>query len=512
MRTTSKLLLTTMLAASIPASAADSCQYAKLADIPIRYISRNLLPAIDGTLNKQPAVMVMHSSSASTWVTSTGIARHDLGMHMTNKKASGIGGFTRVYSTHVKGIGIGPVQINRSIDLPVVGETTFAPEYDAVVGAPYLMTLDLMIDLRAKQLQMFQAQGCGMDSELRLWKDDTYVVPINGRTQNNPNPHFTVVVNGRKLDAVFGFGSRRSYLTPDGAEKAGIDVKGPGVERLSDAGGVGGERAANYIVPVKSIQIGSETVTDATLGLIEAKGDLNAELFLGQDFLRSHRVLFANSQDKIYIAYLGGNAFARGVGLEPWIREEAEAGNLHAQYALGHIYNNGIGTPKDTGQARAWFEKAAAQGQPNALLYTARRDLLAGKAADAIPKLRSALDQLPADKVAAMWLYVARVRNGEAELARTELEAALKKQDSDDWPYAVTQFYLGKWNEAKVLDEAAQDKKLAQNRTCQAENLMIDWHTAHGNADQAKALQERVKSHCGNAAAGGQKTADLRKE
>jgi hypothetical protein len=511
MRTTSRLFLAAMLAASLPASAADSCQYAKLADLPIRYVSRSLLPAIDGTLNNKPAVMVMHSSSYTTWVTSTGVARHDLAMRITNKKATGIGGYTRVYNTHVKGISIGPVRIDRSIDLPVMGDTTFAPEYDVAVGGPFLMTLDLMIDLRAKQMQMYQPQGC-MNTELHLWKEDTFVIPVTGHTQNNPNPHFTVIVNGRKLDAVFGFSSRRSYLTLDGAEKAGIDVKGPGVERLADAGGVGGERAPNYIVPVKTIQIGSETVNDATLGVVESKGEVSAELYLGQDFLRAHRVLFANSQDKIYVAYLGGNSFARGIGIEPWIIEEANGGNPHAQYALGHIYVNGIGTARDNAQGRSWMEKAAAQGQPNALLYVARRDLTAGKAEEAIPKLESVVQQLPADKVAAMWLYNARVRSGQAEAARIELQETVKRQDSDDWPYAITQFYLGKWNEAKVLDEAGQDKKLAQNRTCQAENLMADWHISHGNADQAKALQERVKSHCGTAAAGGPKTAALSKD
>ena len=496
MRTT--FLLAALLATPLLSQAADDasgCHYTRVADLPIRYVSRGLLPAVDGELNNTPATMVLHSSSDQTHVTMTGVLKHDLGLHYTGKKAVGIGGISRVYGTHVKEIAIGPIRRDKQTEFSVMGDTSFAPEYDVVVGASFLMTFDLMLDLRAKQLQMFRAQGCDK-TDLRLWQEDRVVVPLNGHTPTNPNPHFTVLVNGKKLDAVFAIGARRSYMTLDGAERAGIDVKGPDAVRLADVGGVGSERAPQWSVPIKTFQIGDETVKDASLGVIETKGDLSAELYLGQDFLRAHRVLVSTSQDKLYLSYLGGDVFTRGTGIEPWVQQEAEAGNPHAQYALGHIYNNGLGVPRSATQARPWMEKAAAQGQPNALLYVGRRDLLAGKAADAIPKLRAALDQLPSDKLAPLWLYNARVRNGEADLARTELEATVKKQDNEDWPYAVAQFYLGKWNEAKVLDEAGDDKKYAQNRTCQAENLMAEWHAARGDQDQAKSLMDNVRAHC----------------
>lgn len=42
----------------------------------------------------------------------------------------------------------------------------------------------------------------------------------------------------------------------------------------------------------------------------------------------------------------------------------AEAGNPEAQYHLGMLYNNGIGTEKDLAKAFYWFEKAATAGDP----------------------------------------------------------------------------------------------------------------------------------------------------
>lgn len=40
----------------------------------------------------------------------------------------------------------------------------------------------------------------------------------------------------------------------------------------------------------------------------------------------------------------------------------AEAGNAHAQYQLGDMYQFGFGVPKDTAESISWFRKAADQG------------------------------------------------------------------------------------------------------------------------------------------------------
>jgi len=42
----------------------------------------------------------------------------------------------------------------------------------------------------------------------------------------------------------------------------------------------------------------------------------------------------------------------------------AESGSPEAQYHLGMLYNNGIGTDKDIAQAFYWFEKSASAGDP----------------------------------------------------------------------------------------------------------------------------------------------------
>jgi hypothetical protein len=38
-------------------------------------------------------------------------------------------------------------------------------------------------------------------------------------------------------------------------------------------------------------------------------GALPVDMLLGADFLRTHRILFAMSQDRLYMSYLGGDPF-----------------------------------------------------------------------------------------------------------------------------------------------------------------------------------------------------------
>ena len=50
-----------------------------------------------------------------------------------------------------------------------------------------------------------------------------------------------------------------------------------------------------------------------------------------------------------------------------WLALAAELGHPHAQFALGQAYETGAGVAADPVQARAWYEKAAAQGDEFAI-------------------------------------------------------------------------------------------------------------------------------------------------
>jgi predicted aspartyl protease len=475
---------------------APRCTYIEIATLPVRYVGPSLTPAVDGSIDDVAATMLVDTGAFDTVLTMTGVVKRDLTLHMTGRYAQGISGFSRLYVTRVKEFGVGPARTTRRLDLPVIYETAFTPAFDAIIGAPFLLQRDLEFDLRAKQLRFFQPENC-KDAPLQIWKETALSVPFERSWDSSPNPHFTAIVNGKEVDAMIDTGAHRSFLQRAAAKKAGIDVGAPGVTRLGDSAGIGSERAPRWVAPVATIQLGDETIKDAEIGIIESQGSNGAELYLGQDFLRSHRVLFAMSQRKLYFAYLGGEVFTRGTGLEPWMRAEADGGNGDAQYVLSTMYGAGRGgVARDPLVAQVWLDMAAATGQPHANLMQGRRQLLSGHAAAAIPLLRKGLDQLPAERFGALWLYAARVKNGEAELARKELAASMDRQHDDAWPEPIGRFYLGKIDAARLLDEAGKERQSAQQRQCLAEMYMAEWYGAQGDKAQADAMQAARRAHC----------------
>lgn len=487
MKTFSLLILTGLLlcnAARAEAPPAPRCQYVQLARLPIRYVGPGLQPAIDGSIDGQPATLLVDTGAFWPYLTMTAVLRHDLKLQMSGGYVQGVGGISRVYSTVMDEFGVGPVRVRR-MGMGVVRETGANPAYDGILAAPNLLGMDMELDLRAKQIRFFEARDCHHPT-LRIWKEDTVSVPIDATVHNASDPHFTVLVNGKELDTIIDSGAPRSALFIGAAKRVGIDLGDPRVKKLPAGWGIGSHPMQRWSAPLTSVQIGGETIQNPTIEVIESRASRDpADLILGQDFLRAHRVLFAMSLGRLYLAYLGGDVFMPGTTSVDWVRQEAETGNADAQYVMAGLV--GDGSP----QGISWMQRAAAAGQPNANLVFAQRQMQTGQFAVAIPELRVGIAQLPANGYAPLWLYQARMRTGQPDLARSELEISLNKQKDDVWPWPVARFYLGQEDAAHVLAEAGDD---AAHR-CQAGRLMADWYRAKG--DQAGADALHLDAACG---------------
>ena len=85
----------------------------------------------------------------------------------------------------------------------------------------------------------------------------------------------------------------------------------------------------------------------------------------------------AAKQDHAEAQLILGQWYAKQQGADEdavkWLEKAAELGNRDAQYQLGKRYEQGRGVIKRPDIAQRWFEKAAAQQQPDALLLLARQ-------------------------------------------------------------------------------------------------------------------------------------------
>ena len=470
------------------AAPAPTCEYRQLVNLPIRYTGPSLSPTIEGRIDGTPADMLVDTGAWASMLTRTGATKRGLQLERSGL-ARGIGGYARMYSARVREFQAGPAVI-RNNKVRVVGDMGLSPSFDAILSAQFLLQTDLEFSLATKELKFFQPSNC-KNAMLAYWDADAVEIPFDNRFSHHANPYFTVKVNGKEITAMIDSGAATSALTREGAERAGVNLDGEGVTRLQDVVGIGNKSVARWNVKPALVEIGRIAIRDADIGVLDADG-LDVDLLLGADFLRAHRVLFAMSQQKLYISYLGGHPFGQRGGIAPWLQQEADAGNGDAQLMLASAYARGQGAPRDAAQARTLIDAAASGGNPRAMLLVGQRLQSEKNYLDAIPRLRAALDRLPSERYGALWLFAARMHAGQPDVAQRELQATFARDDEDDWPRPIADHYLGKLEEDKLLALARKDERLARQRTCQAQLFIAERHRIAGDGERAKAVMAQA--------------------
>jgi len=493
-RAARRLLLGAVCALPLACTAAQSpeCILSPVGKLPLRYSGPKLNLTADGSINGVPATMLVATQAYETLLTRNGLERRNL--KLRNTGYGGSGDDPPVYETLVQEFVAGPIRATRHTMI-VVGSSGYAHSYDAILGAPFLLKADLEVSLATKELNFFVSKNCA-DAHLGYWDEKARVVPFEPRDESRMTPHFIVHINGQKMLAAISSTSNFSSVRSEAARRAGIAFDAPGARRGDDALGVNGKRA-HWITTVPSFVIGGETIRNAELSVVDwGPEESNIDVWLGADFLRAYRVLFAMSQKKLYFSHVGGEPFGQRLKLEPWVQAEADNGNADAQFALANAYQEGKLVPRDDVRAAVWMEKAVAGGSAHALLESGRELVIRREYAAAAPRLRAALDKLPAERDTALMLYIARVRSGQAELAKTELAATFARSEGDEWPKPVADFYLGKLPLHTLLEQAAADRTRGKERRCSALSAMGDWYRAHGMTEAAKLRDAQLKATC----------------
>ncbi|NHZ63916.1 retropepsin-like aspartic protease [Massilia genomosp. 1] len=497
-------LLLSVLCVAAPATGfaapSPACTFVQQQALPITLRGAALQPSVHGAINGKPALMLLDTGAFMTMLTRTGAENRKLALRSGGgRTVAGTGGSSALYLASLDDFTVGPGGGGK-ITLPVLGEMGTTPWYDAIVGADFLMQSDLEVALADKVLRFHRSENCNDDNLLSYWDAQAMMVPMTctsscGTSRKAATPQVEVRVNGVTLSAILDTGAGVSSISQNAARRAGVTTDMADVKRNGFFVGAGGGRAARWNAVFKTFTIGDETVRNADIAIAES---LNGEygqvdVILGTDFLRAHRVLFVNSQRRVYLSYLGGEVFAKpGSGNLALVRKEADAGNADAQYILARDYYNGARLPKDQIEARAWLDKAAAHNHPAALLLTARLLREAGKPQEAVTRLRAVLAGKP-DKIELdLALFLAQVEAGEREAARRELAAATDTR----WPAPVAAFYLGRIDAAALMAAARDGSTQERARVCQAGGYIASLQRSSGELALAHQTMDSISDAC----------------
>lgn len=328
------------------------CLYMNLATVHVN-TSEELL-SIKAGINGNATLMILDTGTLHSQLTNSEVERLGLKLEHSKLTVKGEHGEAEAsYATFINDVSLDQFFWHR-VTLGVVKQ--IPDSYDAKAGADILLNglnKDIEFSLANKEIKVFVPSDCGNDF-LAYWDDHAFVVPVTDLSENDPRQVVTVKINGHEMTALIDSGSPHSIINLEAAARLGITPKSAGVTEWKNGDKLGKvQGAATWLAPIESFSIGDEAIQNTKIGIADLWGPAPVEasfkaplrlkslespmpkgsnfvqtgasrigqmksaisetehpdMLLGADFLKSHRVLLAMSQRRLYFTYVGGKVF-----------------------------------------------------------------------------------------------------------------------------------------------------------------------------------------------------------
>ena len=302
-------------------AAPSKCTLARVAEWPVR--PGTGYAVVDGTINGQKIGVMLDTGAGTTMFSRPeaerlGLVRRDL----RGARVVAIGGETHAEMVVVDEFAIGAL-VRKNLGLLVAGEQPLRDDVAVILGEDFFRHLDIEFDLAHDMIRLFQAHDCD-NSSLAYWtQGGAAEVGLEIDSTGAPQIDLGVEVNGRRFLAQLDSGAYRSVLAQSAAESVGVTPTSAGVVTAGCFHGGGEKVIETWIGPFESFRIGPENIRDPKLyfadmwrystytetGSRVRRSGAHADMLLGADFLRAHRLLIAHSQRKMYFEYVSGTVF-----------------------------------------------------------------------------------------------------------------------------------------------------------------------------------------------------------
>ena len=317
------------LAGNVSVATAAGCKLATVAEWPVRLEDNKLI--VDGAINGQSARVMLDTGATRTLLFREAATRFNV-IRSDTKRARmfGAGGETKVELASLDEFRVGEFA-RAPWKMTIAGESDFGA--DVLLGADFLTLVDVEFDLEHNKVRLFQPQDCD-GKKLAYWATTAASineVAIDDIQLSRPQIVMDVKVNGQRISAELDSGASFTVIDKPAAARVGVTPETPGVVVTGKATGLGGKTLPVWLGTFQSITIGSETIKDAQIQFSELFRDANyssighliptkvdglQQLLIGVDFLRTHRVLVAHSQKRMYFTHNGGPVFGSSLAAD----------------------------------------------------------------------------------------------------------------------------------------------------------------------------------------------------
>ena len=309
--------------ASIAASAEAGCKMLQIAQLPVRIEHGAIV--VGAAINGASVDAMIDTGAEKSLIFRSAATK----LGLTTRWASGrsflgVGGESAAETAFIDELRIGDAALKRRT-MFVAGEQSRRDNVAIILGEDFFRQVDVEFDLAHGAVRLFQPKDCGA-APLAYWATETASqIEIDRFDDSHPSIVLPIQIGGRPVRALLDSGAAISVLDTPEAARLGVTPETPGVVAASKLAGLGNKLVDYSIASFDSVAIGNETIKDAKIpfgnlwkdaddAAYTAGGRIrnpkpHPGMLLGADFLRTHRVLVAHSQGKVYFTYVGGSLF-----------------------------------------------------------------------------------------------------------------------------------------------------------------------------------------------------------
>ncbi len=291
------LVLASVLATSTT-MARGGCRPRHLIDLPINMGPE--LPLVFVSAGGRGATLILDTGAERTILSLPAVKR--LGLqpyHAYQRTMRGIGGTIASDTVDVSLTASGVPLPNHgilvgSLSLPALGEVE---PPDGLLGADILSNFELDLDLPNGLLHLYEKPSCEMDSP--EWGQPYATIEANRSLHDHL--FFPVILDGTRLAAIIDSGTHDSLIDERAAKKAGLNDNNLKKDPTNMLRGLDAGTVPSRIHYFASLGVGDEILIRQRLG-VTALGLNDADVILGVEYLRKHRVWFSYAAHQIFVS------------------------------------------------------------------------------------------------------------------------------------------------------------------------------------------------------------------
>jgi predicted aspartyl protease len=316
-----------------------ACVLRQLAELPTNRSGQPLVPI---SINGHAVAMVVDTGAGRSMIWRKGAEALGLDVVTVRGGMYGIGGADAVGRVHVRELALAGFTV-RDLDMDVSGHGG-SDQVVGLVGEDLLGKVDLEFDLAENVVRLFQPQDCKGD-QVVYWSKAYFMVPLVRPAMSDStalhvnvpwvdDPGYVVAhvsLNGQDALAMLDTGAAMSIVSADLIKRGVVRPESEPIEE-APARGIAGKPVATAVAAFPVLTIGQENIQNARLRISDLWGGTKevhtgsmiarptwapADMLLGADFFRAHRVYFARSQKKMYFTYQGGPIFVLSAPQSP---------------------------------------------------------------------------------------------------------------------------------------------------------------------------------------------------